>query len=185
MIGAKNRQLGVYILLIVALSSCAWGQQPTQKRGESTKYRKIGTFAGLGGGFVLGTFVGLNVFDQAINSEQKILITAFASAAAGALGGYFLGRAIDQRQSQVTWMYTPNELDRSLMRTRSLAHDWQTIPIGSPVGKWGFGPEASSLEQHRIKKNNDHPQLSEELKRLVPGNASTFSAAPPREMTEK
>ena len=167
---AKNRQLGVYILLMVVVSSCALGQATTQKKGESTKYRKIGTFAGLGGGFALGAFVGFAAFDGATNSERKITITALASAAAGALGGYFLGRAIDRRKSQVTWMWVPNELDRSLMRTRSLAYGWQPTLIPSQAGKFGLGQELPLRQQSRTKKNQDRPQMFEDLKRLVPTN---------------
>ena len=181
----KSRQLGVYILLMVVVSSCALGQATTQKKGESTRYRKIGTFAGLGGGFVLGTFVGLDVFDDAINSEQKVFITAFASAAAGALVGYFLGRAIDKRQSQVTWMWVPDELDRSLMRARSLAYGWQTTLILSQVGKFGLGQELPLGEQSRTKKNQYRPQMFEEFKPLVSTNSVNWTTTTPMEMTEK
>ncbi len=141
----KNHQFCVCTLLMVIVSSCALGQQPTQEKGESTKYRKIGTFAGLGGGFALGVFVGFAAFDDATNAERKITITALASAAAGALGGYFLGRAIDKRKSPVTWMWMPNELDRSLMRARSLAYGWQTALLPSQVGKLDRSPPFTNL----------------------------------------
>lgn len=167
MLFTRNRQFGVCLLLMVVLSSCAWGQQTTSKKSESTRYRKILTLAGLGGGFVVGTFVGLDAFDQAINSEQKVFFTAFAAAAAGAVGGYFLGRAIDKSKSQVTWLWVPDELDRSLMRTRSLAYGWPTTPVPSLVGERGLDHELSLRELGRTRINQDRPQRSEELKHRV------------------
>jgi hypothetical protein len=105
---------------VVALFTCGWafGQQPAPKSGESHKYRTIFTLAGGGGGFAVGAFAGLAAFDDAINSDRKVWTTAALSAVGGAVGGYFLGRALDKRHKKIHGTWKPNELDRSLARSQ-------------------------------------------------------------------
>ena len=88
--------------LIMLLGSCCWsfGQQAASSQTpESHKYRTICTVAGGGGGYVLGVFVGIAAFDDATYATRKVWTTALATAAAGAVGGYFLGRSLDKRKS--------------------------------------------------------------------------------------
>ena len=85
------------ILLVGVTGNSAFGQQSPPPRGKSHKYRAIFTLAGGGGGFALGLFAGLAVFDDATNSDRKVWTTAILAGVGGALGGYFLGRALDKR----------------------------------------------------------------------------------------
>jgi hypothetical protein len=88
------------LLLPVMMShNSAQAGEPAQAH-ESQKYRTIGTIAGAGGGYALGVFAGLAAFDDAVNSTRKVWTTALLSAAGGAVGGYFLGRAIDRSSSK-------------------------------------------------------------------------------------
>jgi hypothetical protein len=47
---------------------------------------------GAGGGFALGLLAGLNVFDDDVESEQKVWATAAAAAFAGGVAAYLLSR---------------------------------------------------------------------------------------------
>jgi hypothetical protein len=84
-------------LIVLFVNGWAFGQQPAPNAVESHKYRTILTVAGGGGGFVLGLLTGLSVFDDAVNSDRKVWTTALAGAGGGAVGGYFIGRALDKR----------------------------------------------------------------------------------------
>jgi hypothetical protein len=90
----------VFVWGLVALFSwdSAFAQAPPAGSGESHKYRTILSIAGAAGGFVLGALGGLAAFDDAINSDRKVTLAAVSSAAGGAVGGYFIGRAIDKRK---------------------------------------------------------------------------------------
>ncbi len=48
------------------------------------------------GGFVAGVFLGLDVYDDAINSDQKVWTTAILLGAAGGVAGWLTARKIDQ-----------------------------------------------------------------------------------------
>ena len=50
------------------------------------------TAVGVGAGFGLGFYLGFLAFDQATYAERKITTTAVVGAAAGAFGGYLIGR---------------------------------------------------------------------------------------------
>ena len=110
----KNR-LTIIASLVLLTSTSTLAQQPAPKRQESHKYRTILTLAGGGGAFALGVFVGLNAFDDAVNSDRKLWTTAALSAAGGAVGGYFLGRALDKRRKKTDVTRTTEEFYRALM----------------------------------------------------------------------
>ena len=50
------------------------------------------TAGGAGAGFGLGFYLGFRAFDQATYAERKIMTAAVVGAAAGAVGGYLVGR---------------------------------------------------------------------------------------------
>jgi hypothetical protein len=89
-------RLIVWSMLPFFVCGWAFAQQATPKSGESHKYRTILTLAGGGGGFALGLVGGLAAFDDATSSDRKVWATAVISAVGGAVGGYFLGRALDK-----------------------------------------------------------------------------------------
>ncbi len=125
------KRLIVRTMLVLLACGWAFGQQPAPQKGESHKYRTIFTLAGGGGGFAVGLVAGLSAFDDAIDSDRKVWTTAALSAAGGAVGGYFLGRALDKRQKKtnVTWM--PDELERSLIRSR-----WSALRVNESSDSW-------------------------------------------------
>jgi hypothetical protein len=108
----------LYILLVGVTSTSAFGQQSSPPSGESHKYRTILTLAGGGGGFAVGLFAGLAVFDDATNSDRKVWTTATLAGIGGSIGGYFLGRSLDRRNkgTSVTRMVT--EFEQSQLRTQ-------------------------------------------------------------------
>jgi hypothetical protein len=95
-------------------SLSAFGQQPAP--AESHKNRTLFSIIGAGGGFTLGLLGGLAAFDDSINSDRKVWTTALVSTAAGGVGGYFLGRALDRHKSKANVTWRPNETTWSLMQ---------------------------------------------------------------------
>jgi hypothetical protein len=122
----KNRVIAS-ILVMLMPCSLAFGQQPSANTGGSHKYRITLSFTGGGAGFAIGLFGGLAAFDDATNSDRKVWTTAILSAAGGAVGGYFLGRALDKRRNTATVRSTPatydgnwTSFDKSAFRTKPL-----------------------------------------------------------------
>ena len=93
-------KLVIVSILMLILSCEALAQQPIVKPKTSSKYRKIFTIAGGGGGFALGMFAGLSAYDDAINSDKKVTTAAIVGGAGGAVGGYLLGRVLDKRRDR-------------------------------------------------------------------------------------
>ena len=86
--------------------------------GQSHKNRTIFTIVGAGGGFAAGLFGGLAAFDDSTNSDRKVWTTAALSSVGGAVGGYFLGRSLDNRSKKTTVTWLPPEIKLSLMRSQ-------------------------------------------------------------------
>jgi hypothetical protein len=76
--------------LILALSPAGVGAQnaPGRNRGPV-----LWAVAGAGAGFGIGTWVGLSVFDDAVNSDRKVWTSAIVGASVGGVAGYLIGRA--------------------------------------------------------------------------------------------
>ncbi|HEU0005525.1 MAG TPA: hypothetical protein VFS12_05980 [Terriglobia bacterium] len=104
------------VLLVGVTSTSALGQQSSPPRGESHKYRTILTLAGGGGGFAVGLFAGLAAFDDATNSDRKVWTTAILAGVGGAIGGYFLGRAVDRRSKTSNVTGKSDAFEQSLVR---------------------------------------------------------------------
>ena len=82
---------GLVALLMLALTATLVQAQPAgspQHKGHPV----VWTVVGAGGGFALGLLAGLNVFDDDVESEQKVWATAAAAAAAGGVAAYLLSR---------------------------------------------------------------------------------------------
>ncbi|MCI0349236.1 MAG: hypothetical protein L0Z53_07420 [Acidobacteriales bacterium] len=148
----KTRWIVCSLLPLFTCSS-AFGQQPASKSTESHKYRTIFTIAGGGGGFAVGVFAGLAAFDDAINSDRKVWTTAILSAAGGAVGGYFLGRALDKRHKKTNIPWKPDDPQRSLipsqwaaLRANEVRHTGQAADSGILRGS-RQGAGSGSLNQ--------------------------------------
>ena len=69
-------------------------QSPAPARSSSTGKRVAWTLVGAAGGFAAGLFIGLNRFDDAINSDRKVWTSALVGAAAGGVAGALLSRNV-------------------------------------------------------------------------------------------
>ena len=76
------------LLCHVPLSADTSGPSP---KPSNTK-RVVWTLVGIGAGFGAGLFLGLNAFDDSINSDRKVWTSALVGAAAGGLAGNLLSR---------------------------------------------------------------------------------------------
>jgi hypothetical protein len=77
-------------LLVLALTATIARAQPAPTRHKPHTF--AWTVIGAGAGFGVGLVAGLDVFDDAINSDRKVWTTAIASAAAGGAIAYLLSR---------------------------------------------------------------------------------------------
>jgi len=87
--------------LILLMGGQAFAQQPAANNQPSHKYRTVLTIAGAGAGFATGFYIGFNAYDDAVNSERKLWTTSIIMGAAGAVGGFLTGRAIDIRRNRI------------------------------------------------------------------------------------
>ena len=106
------------------------GRPPASSSGSSTGKRVMWTVIGAAAGFGAGVYLGLNAFDDAIDSDRKVWTTAIAGAAAGGLAGGLLSRNVgrgaraavkpEQRLPEISW-------ESALRRTAAIE------PPASPV----------------------------------------------------
>src|SRR5262245_16497541 len=68
-------------------------------KSSSTGKRVAWTLIGAGAGFAAGVFLGLNQFDDAINSDRKVWATAIACSAGGAIVAALLSRNVGKTPS--------------------------------------------------------------------------------------
>jgi hypothetical protein len=83
----------------------------TSSSTSSTKKKVIWTVIGASAGFAAGVFLGLSKFDDAINSDRKVWLSAMAGAAAGGVAGALIGRQNVGRDVQVERGATPEHAD--------------------------------------------------------------------------
>lgn len=117
------RRLIPMTLLVVLLVPYAAAASPAEGAAEphrSAKGRVIGTLAGIGGGFLLGLIAGFAWFDDATYSDRKVTTTVVLFSAAGGVGGYLIGSAIDHRGSATRQVKSsrPLPMPRTLPRLR-------------------------------------------------------------------
>ena len=89
--------LGLIGLTLVSapVSADTAGRPPaTRTRASSSSKRVMWTLVGIGAGFGAGLFIGLNAFDDSINSDRKVWTSALVGAAAGGLAGGLLSRSV-------------------------------------------------------------------------------------------
>lgn len=63
-------------------------------KASSSSKRVVWTLVGIGAGFGAGLLIGLNAFDDSINSDQKVWTSALVGAAAGGVAGGLLSRNV-------------------------------------------------------------------------------------------
>jgi hypothetical protein len=81
------------IAVALACAGCMAADSIAHAQSRSPQAIVTWTIGGAGAGFGVGLWAGLRAFDDAINSERKVWTTAVVGAAAGAVGGYLIGRA--------------------------------------------------------------------------------------------
>jgi len=69
-------------------------EQSAAVPGSGSGKRIAWTIVGAAAGFGAGLFLGLNQFDDAINSDRKVWTTALVGAAAGGIAGGLLSRSV-------------------------------------------------------------------------------------------
>jgi 4-amino-4-deoxy-L-arabinose transferase-like glycosyltransferase len=83
------------LLFHVPASADTAGRSPAAPaKASSTSKRVIWTLVGIGAGFGAGLFIGLNAYDDAVNSDQKVWTSALVGAAVGGLAGGLLSRNV-------------------------------------------------------------------------------------------
>ena len=100
------RRIASGVLVIALLSAVPAAAEPAAAevrpkkapvaKVSSTTKRAIWTAVGAGAGFAAGVFIGLNKFDDAINSDRKVWTTAIVGAAAGGVAGALLSRNVSR-----------------------------------------------------------------------------------------
>ena len=82
------------LLCHVPVSADTTGPFPSPSTKSSSTKRVVWTLVGIGAGFGAGLFLGLNAFDDAVNSDRKVWTGALVGAAAGGLAGNLLSRTV-------------------------------------------------------------------------------------------
>jgi membrane protein YqaA with SNARE-associated domain len=87
------------VLLIFFTANHAFAQAAATQSGDPHKHQTILTITGAAGGFATGFYIGRAAYDTP-DSQRKVWTASAISAAAGGVGGYFIGRAIDKRKTR-------------------------------------------------------------------------------------
>jgi hypothetical protein len=90
--------LVISVLLVpVAASADSAAPKASSSRSSSTTRRVVWTAIGAGAGFAAGVFLGLNKFDDAIDSDRKVWTAALLGAAGGGVAGALLSRNVGSK----------------------------------------------------------------------------------------
>jgi hypothetical protein len=156
-VNAMKNRLMIWSAFTLFDCGSTFGQQPAPKSSESHKYRTIFTLVGGGGGFAVGLGAGLAAFDDAINSNRKVWTTAAFSAVGGAVGGYFLGRALDKRTKKTKVTRLSDQFEKSLIRSQ-----WSALKADDSPDSWqaalsgGFADGLLAGPRDGVDKANQH-----------------------------
>jgi hypothetical protein len=83
----------VLMTLLAAVPAAADGGREQAPAGKSSIGKRIAwTVAGAGAGFAAGVFLGLNQFDDAVNSDRKVWTSALVGAGIGGVTAALLTR---------------------------------------------------------------------------------------------
>lgn len=86
--------IGLLLCHVPASADPAGGSPAPPTKASSSTKRVAWTLVGIGAGFGAGLLLGLNAFDDSINSDQKVWTSALVGAAAGGLAGGLLSRNV-------------------------------------------------------------------------------------------
>jgi hypothetical protein len=131
------RKLGTCALIVAMACAPLAADGQSQPSSRSNGKRVLWTIVGAAAGFGAGVYLGLNKFDDAVNSDRKVWTTALVGAAAGGVTGAILSRNIGRGPSAST----------RPMPTPMPAIEWSSAvrkPFGvEPLrsGGLGLGPE--------------------------------------------
>jgi hypothetical protein len=98
--GRATLAAAVLSVLLAGTATPAYADDPNPQNASSPapsrsiqparRHRALWTTIGIGGGFVVGMLMGMNRFDDATNSSQKVWWSAIGGAAAGGTAAYLL-----------------------------------------------------------------------------------------------
>ena len=109
-----RRVLTGFILTAILLMTAAPTAHAQTRSGGRTA---LWTIVGAGAGFGLGLFLGLNAFDDAVNSDRKVWTSALVGAAAGGTVGFLVGRSRRPASAPVTHATLSDREVRSLAQS--------------------------------------------------------------------
>jgi hypothetical protein len=129
-------RIRIVVLTVVGLacaSSIARGQTSS---ASSTRTSVAWTIGGAAGGFGIGLWAGLTAFDDAIDSDRKVWTSAIVGAAAGAVGGYLIGRTLgDRHRSNPSRSHQPARIPEMIV---NVPHDPWLGGRFLPLPTWHF-----------------------------------------------
>jgi hypothetical protein len=85
---------GLTVCAVPASADTGGRARATRTTASSSTARVVWTLVGIGAGFGAGLFIGLNAFDDAVNSDRKVWTSAIVGAAAGGLAGALLSKNV-------------------------------------------------------------------------------------------
>lgn len=89
-----RRGIGALLIALLSVAPLAAEGKTQNAAGKSSAGKRAAWIAiGAGAGFAAGLFIGLNAFDDAVDSDRKVWTTAIMAAAAGGVAGGLLSRS--------------------------------------------------------------------------------------------
>jgi hypothetical protein len=85
-----RRVIGVMLVAWIIAEGAAFAQTKSSASSRSATRRVVWTIVGAGAGFGTGLFLGLNKFDDSVNSDRKVWTSALVGALAGGVAGGLL-----------------------------------------------------------------------------------------------
>jgi hypothetical protein len=107
--------IALILFQVPAAADTREGPPAPRTSARSSTKRVVWTLVGIGAGFGAGVLLGLNAFDDAINSDRKVWLSAIAGAAAGGLAAGLLSKNVGREPSArgKSWSGAPADLRRA------------------------------------------------------------------------
>ncbi len=119
---SKAKALPAIFLLLTLSMDSAFSQAGGPQPREETKTARIlgAVLGGVGGLLLAGSLV-----DDDRNTTGEFMTALIVAPAAGAVGGYFIGRAIDKKRS--SYAYAPDLLNRQKVLDQIVASETRRL----------------------------------------------------------